>query len=134
MAAEAGEVLKGSEVVAIPVKDEPVYISSKEPEGWRRYRGLMLAVASAFFLSIAFVAAKSLKDYHAWSKAQWKFMGYLVPSIPIAIYFQWKKGAKIFQHVWPLSGSKERRLNFLLINVSESFLISQKASKWNLQE
>ena len=123
MACVEGEAAKGSESITIPVKDEPAYASSKEQQGWKRYRGLMLAVASAFFLSLAFVAAKSLSGYHAWSKAQWKFMGYLIPSIPIAIYFQWKKGAKIFQNVWPLTGSRERRLNFLLLNVSMTDLV-----------
>ncbi|XP_062554340.1 solute carrier family 35 member G1 isoform X2 [Armigeres subalbatus] len=52
------------------------------------YLGIILATVSSFFFSLCSVIVKGLVDINPIELATFRFIGVLLPSIPIAIYKQ----------------------------------------------
>ncbi|CAG7830266.1 unnamed protein product [Allacma fusca] len=101
--------------------------------GLKKYGGMMLAFSASFFFSLTVVMVKILKDYHPLSISVWRYLGILVPSIPIVLYFQFlpeksrtteshemsnkAKAVNIFQTVWPFR-ERDKLINFVGLMVS----------------
>lgn len=52
----------------------------------RRYIGILLAIFASFLLSLTTLIARVLIEYHPFNEAMWRFMGILLPSIPILLW------------------------------------------------
>ena len=79
--------------LAIEIRTQEEHISGEKAEktGWRRYAGIFLAITSSFFYSLTIVIAKMMEDYHPLNLTVWRFMGILVPAVPITLYYKYVK-------------------------------------------
>ncbi|CAL8125842.1 unnamed protein product [Orchesella dallaii] len=90
--------------------------------GWRRYIGLVFALFCSLFFSVTVVIAKVLQknhDHHPFVITMWRYGGILVPSIPIAIYFEKWGDVRVFETLCPITerGNWKNLLAYLMQGV-----------------
>ena len=89
--------------------------SEGDKKGWKRYGGIIFGLSASFFFSLSVMMAKLLKENYnedPLNVSVFRYMGVLVPSIPIVLYHQCiSPGDRIFQTVLPLK-DKEKLVNF----------------------
>ena len=101
------------EIVTFRPKDA----QNGEKTGWRRYGGIIFTAASSMFFSLTILTVKLLDHYHPLTISVWRFLGILIPPIPLAFYYQCKTDKDdIFKAVWPLKG-RENITNFICVQV-----------------
>lgn len=93
-----------------PSQDDPEkLVRSRKISGtgskpaWQRYVGLILGIVASVFLSLTTLFAKLLIDYHAFTKSMFRFLGILIPSIPIMLYMKHVQKLDLFESIWPLN-------------------------------
>jgi hypothetical protein len=69
----------------------------------KRYLGILLGVVASVFLSLTTLFAKLLAAYHPFNEALWRFLGILLPSIPVLAYFKYGQGLVLTEEIWPLN-------------------------------
>ena len=105
---------------------EPVVIEPKK--GWRRYGGLIFGALASLFFSLTILSVKLLGHYHPFTISVWRFLGILIPSIPMVIYYEWRQDSgSIFRRIWPLVGKnrRENNVHFWSVQVSSDSQDSQ---------
>ncbi|ODN00890.1 Solute carrier family 35 member G1 [Orchesella cincta] len=87
--------------------------------GWRRYIGLVFALLCSLFFSVTVVLAKVLQQnhgHHPFTITMWRYAGILIPSIPIAMYFEKCTEVRVFETLWPITrkGNWKNLLAYLM--------------------
>lgn len=121
-----------------PMKDShriPVIVkpsSLKQQQGGSNihlYCALVLSFSASLFMSLTLLLAKVLKnrDHHPISIAFWRYLGILIPSVPLGMYYFLRgKKSKVVGSVWPIH-DMDKAANGLAL------LVCMQAVKINLR-
>lgn len=82
-----------------------------------RYFGILLAIFASFLLSLTTLIARLLIEYHPFNEALWRFLGILLPSVPILFWNSLKTKENVLGSVYPCCDSSKLK-TFLVIFVS----------------
>ncbi|CAL8111788.1 unnamed protein product [Orchesella dallaii] len=89
---------------------------------WRKYRGILLALASSLIFTVSAILVKKLDTFDPFNTAFYKFQGALIPAIPLLLQkrFCSKKGSAVTERVWPLT--ERQKLKAFGLVLLRSFL------------
>ncbi|CAL8110017.1 unnamed protein product [Orchesella dallaii] len=84
----------------------------------RKYLGILLGISASFLLSLTTLIARVLIEYHPFNEALWRFLGILLPSVPILIWSNVsnKESESVFSTIHPLC-NREKLKTMLVIFV-----------------
>ncbi|CAL8125840.1 unnamed protein product [Orchesella dallaii] len=105
-----------------PTEDEwKVDTPEKYKKGWRRYGGLLFAIACSLFFSVVVLVDKVLQNHghHPLSITMWKYGGILLPSIPITVYYQKYTEVDVFDQLRPFkkSGNWKNLIAYMILGI-----------------
>jgi hypothetical protein len=99
----------------------PVVVPEDEDEvlvkGWRKYRGIVLALQSSLIFSITALLVKQLKDHNPITIALWRYQGALWPGL-LALAYHRTSGPekeKVAETIFPPTTRKKLKMLLLLI-------------------
>ncbi|CAG9861602.1 unnamed protein product [Phyllotreta striolata] len=95
--------------------DDEFRIRDPQPHCRCPYLGLLLATLSSLFFSLCSVIVKWMTDVHPMALAAYRFLGVLLPAIPIVIYREEKvfpKGKRIMLLLRSFTGTVSLMLSF----------------------
>lgn len=87
----------------------------------KRYLGILLAIFASFLLSLTTLIARVLIEYHPFNEALWRFLGILLPSVPILFWNNLKNKEEVLGSVYPCCDPSKLK-TFFVIFVSFPFL------------
>ncbi|ODN04298.1 Solute carrier family 35 member G1 [Orchesella cincta] len=82
----------------------------------RKYLGILLAISASFLLSLTTLIARVLIEYHPFNEALWRFLGILLPSVPVLFWSSFSSKEPVFHTVYPLC-DREKLKTLLVIFV-----------------
>lgn len=88
----------------------------------RKYTGILLAIFASFLLSLTTLIARVLIEYHPFNEAMWRFLGILLPSVPILFWNNRSKKEEVLGSVYPCCDADKLK-TLLVIFVSSCIVI-----------
>ncbi|CAL8087961.1 unnamed protein product [Orchesella dallaii] len=84
----------------------------------KKYLGILLGISASFLLSLTTLIARVLIEYHPFNEALWRFLGILLPSVPILFWSSVsnKESESVFSTIHPLC-NREKLKTMLVIFV-----------------
>ncbi|CAL8111786.1 unnamed protein product [Orchesella dallaii] len=90
------EIVEASEISSVP---------KPKRSKWRKYRGMMLAIASSLIFTASALLVKKMETFDPFNIAFYKFQGAFIPAIPLLLQkrFCSARGSAVTERVWPLT-------------------------------
>ncbi len=88
----------------------------------QKYIGILLAIFASFLLSLTTLIARVLIEYHPFNEAMWRFLGILLPSVPILFWNNLSRKEEVLGSVYPCCDADKLK-TFLVIFVSLFIII-----------